>query len=45
MLRNVEKSKLSLKKTGKEIMFNQEQQQQKKPNRMKQKTGVKLIDQ
>ena len=43
MLRNVEKSKLSLKKTGKEIMFNQEQK--KKPNRMKQKTGGKLIDQ
>lgn len=31
MLRNVEKSKLSLKKTGKEIMFNQEQQQKKNP--------------
>ena len=43
MLRNVEKSKLSLKKTGKEIMFNQEQK--KKTNRMKQKTGGKLIDQ
>ena len=37
MLRNVEKSKLSLKKTGKEIMFNQEQK--KKPIEWNKKLG------
>ena len=38
MLRNVEKSKLSLKKTGKEIMFNQEQKK-KNPIEWNKKLG------